>query len=119
GKLCNQVSHEKEEIKGIGAWILLAPYKILACYRTDLWKDAALDTVLFPLGFQVIRGVKFLHKEGLRVSYYDDLYEDEKSLGIDLGTTALVQGYEAELADIADSRILHINSGLFKLGAGK
>lgn len=49
---------EKHVLKGVGAWLLFAPFKIIALYRKDLWQTPELDEVLMPLGIEVVRGFR-------------------------------------------------------------
>jgi len=99
----------------IGAWIFCGPFKILAAYRKEIWDDFELDEILMPLGFQVIRGFRFLKTIGynIRVGL---LNEEEPSLITGMGTVYIAQNFQKRFANLVQSRILHINSGLFKLG---
>lgn len=110
--------YHSKQIQRISAWTFLAPFKIMAAYRIDLWKDNKLDDVLMPLGSQVIKGLQLLHKQGVPIQSYEFIYEEERGLETDMGTTTMVQDFEKTLASSADSRVLHINSGLFLLGGG-
>ncbi|MCB9813146.1 MAG: hypothetical protein H6772_01935 [Pseudomonadales bacterium] len=64
------VSHRlyrKKELKHFGAWTLLAPFKIMAVYRTDLWDNENLDDLTMPLGFQMVKGLKWLKAQGMDI----------------------------------------------------
>lgn len=100
----------------IGPWVFCGPFKILAAYRRDLWSDPGLDDVWMSLGFQVIQGLRFLSRQGFKDINLELLNEEEPGLIAGLGTVVLAQKFQKKLADFAESRVLHINSGLFELG---
>lgn len=106
---------KRGQIPQIGAWIFCGPFKILAAYKKDIWSEFDLDEISMPLGFQVIRGLQFLKKIGCNISI-ELLEEEEPSLHTGMGTVYIAQDFQKRLAKLAKSRVLHINSGLFKLG---
>lgn len=106
------------KIPQIGAWIFCGPFKILVAYRKDIWNNPQLDDIWMPLGFQVVRGLRFLQQTGWNVPL-ELLYEEEPNLLEGMGTVAIAQNFQKSLANLAKSRVLHINSGLFKLGEEK
>jgi len=109
-----------KKLPQMGPWIFCGPFKILGAYRKDLWEDKNLDKILMPLGFQVIRGLRFLRRQGCLNIDTQLLIEEEPSFGMDaMGTVFIAQDFQKGLAALAGSRILHINSGLFELGKGK
>jgi hypothetical protein len=113
---------EKREnkITGIGAWLFCAPFKILLNYRRDLWNQDHIDDVWMPLGLEVIRGVKKIIRKQYSYSDFVDmgiLSEEEGDIIEGLGTVHIVQAMCKEIAKDANSIVLHINSGLWKLGA--
>lgn len=108
---------EKKNLKGTGAWLLLAPFKNLLLLRgKSFWEDSDADKILLPLGFQLERGVKFL---GKYISV-PNLVSDELNRGLagDLAKIYDVQDFENELTNLCNPRssIIHINTGLFLLG---
>lgn len=107
-----------KKIPQVGAWIFCGPFKILAAYRKNEWNDLELDEIWMPLGFQVVRGLRFLRQLGWSIPL-QLLDEEEPGLLEGMGTVVIAQNFQKSLANLAGSRVLHINSGLFKLGEKK
>jgi len=97
----------------IGAWTILSPFKALICLQPRQYKNEKLDNLLMPLGSQVIKGLKFLRRNGFDVPAIE--HEDET----DMGTVYVAQKFQVGLAKEANSSVLFINSGLYKLGKSK
>ncbi len=115
------IARSRGEIMGIGAWLFCAPFKIILCLRDKLWNHPRVDELLMPLGLEVIRGVKKLirKKSSYAESFYADmLAETEGDIREGLGTVELVQALSKKIAKDSNSIVLHINSGLWKFGAG-
>lgn len=111
----------KNEVAYIGAWLFCAPFKILLCLRDDLWKSDRLNEVLMPLGLEVVRGVKkTICKKYSYASFVNegDLVEEEGDIVEGLGTIHIVQAMCKNISKDAGSNVLHVNSGLWKLGSG-
>lgn len=69
----------KNKIRGIGNWLLFAPFKIIITYRIKLWNNNEIDNIKKPLGIEVIRGIKKLIKRNSKyTSDYDINIFDEK-----------------------------------------
>lgn len=115
------VSHRlyrKKELKHFGAWTFLAPFKIMAVYRTDLWDKESLDDLTMPLGFQVVKGMKWLKAQGMDIE--DKMLVSEEGGFIEsIATSTLALGFQKLLAKTADTRTIHINTGLHLLGVKK
>jgi len=114
-------ARQKGRIIGIGAWLFCAPLKIILCLRDKLWNDRRVDEILMPLGLEVVRGVKKLKRQ--KYSYSDSfeigyLSEEEGGIVEGLGIIHIVQAMSKDIAKDANSNVLHINSGLWKFGAG-
>jgi hypothetical protein len=115
------MERRKERIMGIGAWLFCAPFKIILNFRDELWKNDRIDEVLMPLGLEVVRGVKKLIKQRYSYSRFieeGDLSETEGDIIEGLATIHIVQHLSKEIAKDSKSIVLHINSGLWELGAG-
>lgn len=113
---------DQGQISGIGPWLFCAPFKIVAAHRQNLWTSESLDKVWMPLGLEVVRAVRSLIRE--RYPYFgglhvDMLTEEEGGLKEGLGTVLLVQNGSKKIAEIAKTRVLHINSGLYLFGRGE
>jgi len=113
---------DQRQISGIGPWLFCAPFKIVAAHRRDLWSSESLDEVWMPLGLEVVRAVRNLIRSGY--TYFRGLYlgmldEEEGGLKEGLGTVLLVQNGSKKIAQIAKTRALHINSGLYLHGRGE
>jgi len=109
-------------IYGIGPWLFCAPFKIVAAHRRELWNDPALDGVLMPVGLEVNRGVRKLIRQ--RTSWTKGIDEnmigeEEGDLMEGMGTVALVQDLSKKIARSFDSRVIHVNSGLYLYGRGE
>jgi len=102
-------------IPQIGAWIFCGPFKILVAYRKDIWREPDLDEMWMPLGFQVVRGFRFLRTIGCNIPI-ELLNEEEPKLLMGMGTVAIAQDFQKKFSKLAKSQVFHINSGLFKLG---
>ena len=115
------IARGRGDIIGVGAWLFCAPFKIILCFRSKLWDHAQIDEILMPLGLEVVRGVKKIirKKSAYTESFYADmLSETEGDIREGLGTVELVQSVSKKIAKDSQSIVLHINSGLWKLGAG-
>ena len=113
---------DQRQISGIGPWLFCAPFKIVAAHRRELWQSESLDDVWMPLGLEVVRGIRNLiqHRNPyFRGLHIDMLSEEEGGLKEGLGTVLLVQDASKKIAQIVETRVLHINSGLYLHGRGE
>lgn len=115
------IARGRGEIMGIGAWLFCAPFKIILCLRDKLWNHPQVDELLMPLGLEVMRGVKKLIRK--KSPYTESLYaemlsETEGDITEGLGTVEMIQAVSKNIAKDSKSIVLHINSGLWKFGAG-
>lgn len=113
---------KKNKIMGIGAWLFCAPFKIILCFRDELWNNDRIDEIWMPLGLEVVRGVKKLIRQKYSYSKFIDegiLSETDGDITEGLGTIHIVQSLTKEIAKDSNSTVLHINSGLWEFGAGK
>lgn len=111
----------ENKIRGIGNWILFAPFKILIAYRSRLWENKDIDKIKMPLGLEVVRGIKKLIKRNSKYTEGFDSYmlqEEEGGLVEGRAIVELVHDTCCKIAKDYDSRVIHINSGLFLLGRG-
>lgn len=97
----------------IGTWTTLSPFKALICFKPRQYKDEKLNELLMPLGSQVIKGIDFLRRLGFSVPMIEQ--EDESNIG----TVFVAQKFQIDLAKQANSNVLFINSGLYRLGKNK
>ncbi len=116
------MARRKRSIMYIGAWLFCAPFKILLSVRDDLWHQERIDEVLMPLGLEVVRGCRKLIRK--QYSYGKmiegiDLSEEEGDILEGLATVQIVQSMCKRIAQDSHSIVLHINSGLWKFGAGE
>ncbi len=115
------MARKENKVIGVGAWLFCAPFKILLCLRDELWTNRRIDEIRMPLGFEVVRGVKKMIRK--KYSYCDSIYadmlsEEEGDIIEGLGTVEIIQAISKKIAKDANSIVLHINSGFWKLGAG-
>ncbi len=126
------VLHRGKKIKGIDAWFLCAPFKMIAVYRKDLWKDDALDEIRMPTGMQVVRAAQELFKKKVSwVNGYEELRDCFKQQDVlegglskeGLVLTEFIHGISRKIACdkrlqcLKSSRcVIHVNSGLYLFG---
>ncbi len=113
---------QRNELHGIGPWLFCGPFKIILAHRKSLWKDPEVDRLLLPLGLEVVRAAKHLKRQHHLV--FRDLEssiieEEEGDLIEGMGTLVIIQDLCRRMATLQRTRIIHINSGLYLLGAGK
>lgn len=115
------ILHKKGEIPGIGCWMICAPFKMLLLDQEHTYHSPVIDKIYPPLGRAVMRGVGIWMKKGYSSSSHitKDLLKSEDGGSLHEGcltTTALVHSIETNIAKIADTRALPVNSGLWLLG---
>lgn len=97
----------------IGTWTILSPFKALICFYPRQFKDEKLNKLLMPIGSQVVKGINYLRRHSFSVPLIEQ--EDVSNMG----TVYEVQAFQIDLAKQAESNVLFINSGLYKLGKGE
>jgi len=102
-------------ITGVGPWLTKGWVKQVLCRERRLWKDPDVDVVILPTGLEVQRGVDILHRRTGLMYGYNPAFFSEKDHGYD----AIVHGYLEDMAAKAGTSALHMNSGVYLLGAGK
>jgi hypothetical protein len=112
----------KGKLHGVGAWLFSAPFKIICAQRNDLWANEKLDDIMLPSGLEVVRGIKKAKKHGYM--FADDLdsnhlVETEGDLLEGMGSVSLIHNLCKTLAKNANTRAVHLNSGLYAYGAGE
>ncbi|OGU73052.1 MAG: hypothetical protein A2V93_07270 [Ignavibacteria bacterium RBG_16_34_14] len=113
---------QENKIRGIGNWILFAPFKIILAYRYRLWKNKETDKIKMPLGLEVIRGIrKLIKRKSKYVEGYDTymFMEEEGGLVEGKAIIELVHSISKKIAGDYDTRVIHVNSGLYQLGKGE
>lgn len=111
-----------KELAGVGPWLFCAPFKIVAAHRRELWETADLDDLLMPLGLEVVRGIRKVVKQQYRFCQGFEmsmLSDEEGGLMDGMGAAALVRGLSRKIAECGDTRVLHVNSGLYLYGRGE
>ncbi|KKQ66959.1 MAG: hypothetical protein US86_C0002G0076 [Candidatus Daviesbacteria bacterium GW2011_GWA2_38_24] len=119
-KLINEavnLSYSKQ-ISNLGAWFCCAPFMALAVWKKEYWDDEQLDSLTLPLGIQVTRAIDWLNRNGSDFAYTIKTV-DEVNLADGLASTIEAMGAQKELAQLAKTRALHINTGLWLLGNKK
>lgn len=107
--------HRRHQADGVGPWLTKAWVKQALCHEKRLWKDPSIDGIVLPTGMEVVRGVNILaNQTNLLAGWNPSL-----SSTIDHGYDAIVQSYASDIAARAGSIALHVNSGLYLLGAGE
>jgi hypothetical protein len=111
-----QQLREEGRLRGVGMWLLPAPFKILTVAHPELWSSPELERLLMPAGTQVERALRRLHADGV-VSLPKELLHKAQDTLVD-GATDLffLQAPQQELARAGGTNLLHINSALYTLG---
>jgi hypothetical protein len=107
---------------GVGPWLFLGPMKIIVGMEKRLWNDPGIDAIILPSGIEVQRGITKLIDSGFGLAQSFDrhhLENEEKSLLEGFSIDTLIQNFLAQIAKRADTRVLHINSAFYLLGAGE
>lgn len=108
--------YNKNKLYHFGSWILCSPFKILVGHRKDLWKDSDIDEIYMPLGLQVIRGLQYLSRRSLSMD--KSIFTLDENIGLSDGMSIVImaQNFQKKIARYCNSKVIHINSGLFCLG---
>ena len=120
-KLVSRMKREGQ-LRGASVWLFSAPFKILADVNPESWTDPAIDQLLLPTGTQVEAAIEILEKDGVieRDAWSKrsggPKAKEWESFDEALGRQWARHQTQVELALLAGSRALHINSGLRLLG---
>ena len=106
--------------KGIGPWLFLGPFKLLAAWKLQHWGSMELENLLYPFGREEVNAFSFFKAKGV-----DWLGKDvdrilkiaEQNFSMASATLTMAQDVERDLASSAGTHLLHINTGLRKLGS--
>jgi hypothetical protein len=108
----------RHERSWLGPWSFHGAFKILLLSKPELWIDKAIDAVTMPTGGTPGGGFSFeggwarLHAAKLLPPFPEGGSFDEKLTAARRAHIECIQ-----LAELASTRALHINSGIFKLGS--
>lgn len=106
--------------KGIGPWLFLGPFKLLAAWKPEYWGSMESENILYPFGkdevsafnFLKMQGVDWLGKEIDRI-----LKIEEQNFSTASATITLAQDVQRDLAKAAGTHLIHINAGLKALSS--
>lgn len=123
-QLIEDVAREKAagRFRGLGPWLFPSPFKIFLTWNRRLWDDPDVDRVQLSLGTQVCRALRWLERDGIisRGDYIDDDADDADTSGskflTQMGTVQMRHAQICDLAKLAGTKALHINSALYELG---
>lgn len=101
----------------LGPWTFYGAFKIFILHESALWDDPAIDTIRLPMGgtsrgYSFERGWNVLESLGVvpklpsGSTFHDGIVRTEQA-----HTEVL------RLASLADSRAIHVNSGIYCLGS--
>jgi hypothetical protein len=107
---------KKGEMRGVGAWLFPAPFKLLAIAHVEVWSNRALDGLVFPTGIQVERALSMLQKEGVITLERAIIGASSGSLADEFAKLWALQLPQQKLAHAASTSVLHINGALHELG---
>ncbi|WP_281979629.1 hypothetical protein [Tenacibaculum mesophilum] len=120
-KLLDRVTFlkRKGEILGIGPWLFLGPFKIIVNHQERLWDKPNLNDIVLATGVEVERGMKRLKSEDY--SFMKDfdlnwLEQGSRELLVSYGTCSILHERMKKIAEIAQTTVIHINSGLHLYG---
>jgi hypothetical protein len=108
----------RRERSWLGPWTFHGAFKIFLLSRKQIWSDKGIDAVTLPTGgtrdggFSFEGGWSFLHARKLVPAFPEGGTFDEKMTAARQAHTECIQ-----LAGLASTCALHINSGIFKLGS--
>lgn len=106
--------------KGIGPWLFLGPFKLLAAWKPEHWGSMESENLLYPIGKQELaafnyfkqRGADWLGRDIERV-----LQMEEQNFSTASATLTMAQDIQRGLAKCASTCLIHINAGLRALGS--
>ncbi len=110
---------DNHQISGVGTWLFLGPFKIILTIENKHWADSNIDAIVLPTGREVVKGIMRLLNEFPQFCNFDRnwLNENEPGLRVGYATEQLIHTECIRIANIANSRAVHINSGLWLYGA--
>ncbi|MFQ5917279.1 MAG: hypothetical protein ACE5I0_05635 [Candidatus Binatia bacterium] len=105
--------------KGIGPWLFLGPFKLLAAWKPQYWGSMEFEHLLYPIGKEEVSALGFLKEQ--RADWLGNNLErilkiEEQSFSTASATITLAQDIQKGLAKIAGTHLLQINAGLRELG---
>jgi hypothetical protein len=119
--LLNKLNELKSSgiVSHIGPWLFLGPFKIILTDQRRLWNNEGLNSIVLPTGMEVDKGIKRLKSK--RFSFMKDfdlhwLDENTGSLLDEYATCNMVHAHIIKIADLANTKALHINSALYRYG---
>lgn len=106
--------------KGIGPWLFLGPFKLLAAWKPEHWGSVEFANLLYPFGAPELaalasfkaRGADWLGKNLDRI-----LQIAEQNFSTASATLTMAQDIQRDLATSAGSHLIHVNAGLRALGS--
>lgn len=110
------------QISGVGPWLFLGPFKIILGTEKRLWEDPNIDTIILPTGFEVRRGIhKLISNQSLLVKDFDLnwITNEEGTLLEGYGNDELIQNVFKKIAELGNTRVIHINSAFYLYGQTK
>jgi hypothetical protein len=106
--------------KGIGPWLFLGPFKLLAAWKPQYWGSMEFEHLLYPFGKEEVSALGFLKEQKadwLGNNLERILQIEEQNFSTASATITQAQDIQKGLAKVAGTHLLHINAGLNKLGA--
>jgi len=106
--------------KGIGPWLFLGPFKVLAAWKPQYWGSMEFEYLIYPFGKVEVSALDFLKEQ--RADWLGNNLErilqiEEQNFSTASATITQAQDIQKGLAKVAGTHLLHINAGLNKLGA--
>jgi hypothetical protein len=110
---------EARKVSGVGPWLFLGPMKIILGTEKRLWGDPNIDSIILPTGLEVNRGIRKLANQDSPLAKGFDLnwiVNEEGTLLEGFSNDTLVQNVLKNIAETANTRVLHINSAFYLYG---
>ncbi|MFQ5684027.1 MAG: hypothetical protein ACE5HC_12225 [Candidatus Binatia bacterium] len=110
----------KKTPKGIGPWLFLGPFKLLAAWKPEHWGSMEHEHLLYPFAKDEVSALSFFKEreaDWLGKNVERILKIEEQNFSTASATIAMAQDVQKELARSAGSHLLHINAGLRHLGS--
>ena len=106
--------------KGIGPWLFLGPFKLLAAWKPEHWGSMESENLLYPFDKDEVAAFAFFKTKGadwLGKNVDRILKIEEQNFSTASATITMAQDVQKDLARTAGTHLIHINAGLRELGS--
>jgi hypothetical protein len=113
---------QDSQVSGVGPWLFLGPIKVILGVQDRFWGDPNIDSIILPTGVEVNRGIrKLIANNSLLVKDFDPnwIVNEEGGLMEGFSNDQLIHNVLRKIAEIGETRVLHINSAFYLYGKEK